>query len=189
MATVARHSLTLCTSGKNQPRNTRFRTLFAGRRTGAVGLCRRGSSCSTARLPAQDLGSVHSRPQPPGGAKPHSNACAASHAVPVAVLCCCTAAPAVRIMSLTCGAKGTRTPDPLLQSRADPPADHAERQRASSEAPLHPAWARYGRGHGRCDLPNSSHLIKDSTIPGDRLDQPTGSARSPGPPQRPRLAR
>jgi hypothetical protein len=27
---------------------------------------------------------------------------------------CCTLGPAVRIMSVTCGAKGTRTPDPLL---------------------------------------------------------------------------
>jgi hypothetical protein len=46
--------------------------------------------------------------------KPRSNKRAASHAVPVAVLCCCTVGPAVRIMFLTSGAKGTRTPDPLL---------------------------------------------------------------------------
>jgi hypothetical protein len=50
----------------------------------------------------------------PRGPSPHSNACAESHAVPVAVLSCCTIAPTVRIMLLTCGAKGTRTPDPLL---------------------------------------------------------------------------
>jgi hypothetical protein len=31
----------------------------------------------------------------------------------VAVLCCCTYNPDVRIRLLTCGAKGTRTPDPL----------------------------------------------------------------------------
>ena len=66
------------------------------------------------RISAQDLGSVCRRPQPSARSKPASNACAASHAVPVAVLCCCTHGPAVRIMSLTCGAKGTRTPDPLL---------------------------------------------------------------------------
>ena len=53
-------------------------------------------------------------PLPPARTKPNSNACAASHAVPVAVLCCCTLGPAVRIMFLTSGAKGTRTPDPLL---------------------------------------------------------------------------
>jgi hypothetical protein len=33
---------------------------------------------------------------------------------PVAVLCCCSPGPAVRITLLTSGAKGTRTPDPLL---------------------------------------------------------------------------
>jgi hypothetical protein len=43
-----------------------------------------------------------------------SNACAASHAIPGAVLCCCTLGPAVRITLLTSGAKGTRTPDSLL---------------------------------------------------------------------------
>jgi hypothetical protein len=86
--------------------------------------------------------------------------------------------------------RGLEPLTPCLQSRADPPpTDHTERQRASSEAPLHPASARYGRDRGRCDLPNSSHLIKDSTMLGDRLDQLTGSARSPDPPQSPRLAR
>ncbi len=58
--------------------------------------------------------SVCRRPRLPRGAEPCSNACAVSHAVPVAVLYCCTADPAVGIMSLTSGAKGTRTPDPLL---------------------------------------------------------------------------
>jgi hypothetical protein len=72
------------------------------------------SSCSVGRISAQDLGSVCRRPQPPARSKPGSNACAASHAIPVAVLYCCTLGPAVRIMSLTCGAKGTRTNDPLL---------------------------------------------------------------------------
>jgi hypothetical protein len=72
------------------------------------------SSCSAARISAQDLGSACRRPQPPARSKPGSNACAASQAVPVAVLCCCTLGLAVRIMLLTCGAKGTRTPDPLL---------------------------------------------------------------------------
>jgi hypothetical protein len=38
------------------------------------------------------------------------NWCAAPHATAVAVLCCCTRGPGFRIMSLTCGAKGTRTP-------------------------------------------------------------------------------
>jgi hypothetical protein len=71
-------------------------------------------SCSVARIPTQTLGSVRRRPQPPARAKPHSNACTASHAIPAAVLCCCTTDPNVRIMLLTSGAKGTRTPDPLL---------------------------------------------------------------------------
>ena len=68
-------------------------------------------------LPAQwpDLGSSPGICVPPHAkARPNSNACAASHAVPVAVLCCCTLDPAVRISLLTSGAKGTRTPDPLL---------------------------------------------------------------------------
>jgi hypothetical protein len=67
-------------------------------------------------LPAQhpDPSSVRRRPQPPARAKPCSNACAASHAVLGAVLCCCTTAPVFRNMFLTSGAKGTRTPDPLL---------------------------------------------------------------------------
>ena len=43
---------------------------------------------------------------------------AVPRAVPVAVLYCCTASPAVRIMVLTSGAKGTRTPDPLLAKQA-----------------------------------------------------------------------
>ena len=70
-----------------------------------------------ASFPAQPPGT---RPKPwicvppAARAKPHSNACAAANATPIAVLCCCTLGPAVRIMSLTCGAKGTRTPDPLL---------------------------------------------------------------------------
>jgi len=114
MTKVARHPLTLCMSGKNGPRNAGFRALPAGRRTGGAGLCRRRSSCSAARIPVQNLGSVHPRPRPPARAKPNSNACAASHTVPVAVLCCCTHGPAVRITLLTSGAKGTRTPDPLL---------------------------------------------------------------------------
>jgi len=42
--------------------------------------------------------------RPAARSKPRSKACAASRAVPVAVLCCCTLAPAVRIMLLTSGA-------------------------------------------------------------------------------------
>jgi hypothetical protein len=38
------------------------------------------------------------------------NWCAAPHATAVAVLCCCTRGSGFRIMSLTSGVKGTRTP-------------------------------------------------------------------------------
>jgi hypothetical protein len=45
---------------------------------------------------------------------PDPNVCTVPHATSVAVLCCCTCpinwGSAFRIMSLTCGAKGTRTP-------------------------------------------------------------------------------
>ncbi len=49
-----------------------------------------------------------STPAPGDASTP--NWCAAPHATAVAVLCCCTRGSGFRIMSLTCGAKGTRTP-------------------------------------------------------------------------------
>ena len=90
--------------------NGRFGTLPAGRWTGGAGFY-------DGVLPAQ-------RP----GTQPRPWICAAAGREgeaplelvygisrgPVAVLCCCTIDLAVRIMSVTCGAKGTRTPDPLL---------------------------------------------------------------------------
>jgi hypothetical protein len=111
---IAGHSLTPCRSGKSTYRNATLRTLPAGRQTAGAEPYRTCCSCSVARIPAQDLGTARRRPQSPASAKPCSNMRAASHAIPVAALCCCTPAPAVRIMSLTSGAKGTRTPDPLL---------------------------------------------------------------------------
>ncbi len=58
------------------------------------------------------------RPPSPGGllagAGSASNARTASHAVPAAVLSSGTRDPAVRILPLTSGAKGSRTLDPLL---------------------------------------------------------------------------
>jgi hypothetical protein len=98
------------------------------------------SSCSVARISVQDRRSVCRRPQPPARSKPGSNACAASPPVPVAVLCCCTLSPAVRIMSLTCGAKGTRTPDPLL-------ANHRQAVHPSAQ-PQVKVRARPGRSAG-----------------------------------------
>jgi hypothetical protein len=88
--------------------------LLAGRQTAGAEPYRPCSSCSATRSPAQDLDSERCWPLPLARAKTSSNACAASPAVPVAVLRCCTTAPAVRISLLTSGAKGTRTPDPLL---------------------------------------------------------------------------
>jgi hypothetical protein len=46
--------------------------------------------------------------------RPDPNVCAGPQGGAAAVLCCCTRDQAVRILLLTCGAKGTRTPDPLL---------------------------------------------------------------------------
>ena len=43
--------------------------------------------------PAPDLDFEYLGPPPTAGTKHHSNACAASRAVPVAVLCCCTLRP------------------------------------------------------------------------------------------------
>ena len=51
------------------------------------------------------------------GRRPVRTGARPSHAIPAAVLCCCTTGPAVRISLLTCGVKGTRTPDPLLANR------------------------------------------------------------------------
>jgi hypothetical protein len=67
-------------------------------------------------LSSPDLGSRPGIgvPQPPARGKPGSSASAAPHVVAVAVLCCCTIGPAVRIRLLTCGDKRTRTPNPLL---------------------------------------------------------------------------
>jgi hypothetical protein len=62
------------------------------------------------------LGPVRHKPQSSARAKLSSNACTASQTAPVAVLCCCTPGPAVRIMLLTSGAKGTRTLTPCLQT-------------------------------------------------------------------------
>jgi hypothetical protein len=117
------HSRTLCRSGKNQPLNGRFSTLPTGRQAGGARPGRGCFACSAARIPAQARNPCAAGRNRPRGAKPHSNTCTASHAVPVAVLCC-TVSPAVRIMSLTCGAKGTRTPDPpaCKQRAARPPA-------------------------------------------------------------------
>ena len=70
----------------------------------------RRSSCSVARNSAPDLEPVRAAARV-GNAQ--LERCAASQAIPVAVLCCCTLGLAVRIIPLTCGAKGTRTPDPL----------------------------------------------------------------------------
>jgi hypothetical protein len=42
--------------------------------------------------------------------EPDPNTCAADDPVATAVLSCCTRCPYFRILSLTCGAKGTRTP-------------------------------------------------------------------------------
>ena len=106
-----RPGLTLCMSGKSRPRNGKFRTLLLtppGKRRRALPNAFSLLSGSEVGLKTWDLR------LPPAVAKPGSNACAASHAIPVAVLCCCTAGPAVRIWLLTCGAKGTRTPAPLL---------------------------------------------------------------------------
>ena len=101
-------------SGKNQPRNGRLRALSAGRRTGGAGLCRRDSSCSAARIPVQDLGSVHPRPQPPGGRSATRMRVRHLHRSRLRYFAAVQPPPAVRIMFLTSGAKGTRTPDPLL---------------------------------------------------------------------------
>ena len=51
------------------------------------------------------------------GAEPHPNACTAARAAPVAVLCCCTPRPSCsNLASDLGGAKGTRTPDPCVQT-------------------------------------------------------------------------
>jgi hypothetical protein len=91
--------------------NGRLRTLSAGRRTGGARLCRRDSSCSAARIPAQDLGSG---PQPPGGRSATRMRVRHLHRSRLRYFTAVQAPPAVRIMFLTSGAKGTRTPDPLV---------------------------------------------------------------------------
>jgi hypothetical protein len=99
-------------SGKSCSRNGRFRTLAAGSRRGVLPnvFC-----CSAARGPAQDLDCERLGPLPPARAKPHSNACAASHAVPLLYFAAVLSAPAVRILLLTSGAKGTRTLTPACK--------------------------------------------------------------------------
>jgi hypothetical protein len=50
-------------------------------------------------------------------AKVRSGRCAASHAIPLLYFAAVQPAPAVRISLPTCGARGTRTPGPLLANR------------------------------------------------------------------------
>jgi hypothetical protein len=80
-----------------------------GKRHWALPRC---SSCSVARIPATRPGICA---PPPARARSSSNASAASHAIPVAVLCCGTLSSGCSNFAYDLGgAKGTRTPDPLL---------------------------------------------------------------------------
>ena len=115
-----RPGLTLCMSGKSRPRNGKFRTLLLtppGKRRRALPNAFSLLSGSEVGLKTWDLR------LPPAVAKPGSNACAASHAIPVAVLSCCThhlgPRPPRRHMALRCAAADSRV-SPAADTGLDP---------------------------------------------------------------------
>jgi len=75
------------------------------------------SSCSARRNSGQDEGPVCCDRGRGAMARADSGRCAASDAIPAADFAAVQSVPGVRILLLTCGAKGTRTPDPLLANR------------------------------------------------------------------------
>jgi hypothetical protein len=107
----SRPGLTLWMSGKSRPRNGKFRTLLLGRQASGAEPSPRRSPCSVARKSASRLGICGYRPRWRSRARTRVRHLMRSRLRYFAAV---LPGPTVRIWLLTCGAKETRTPDPLL---------------------------------------------------------------------------
>jgi hypothetical protein len=191
-ASTARHSCML-TGSNRHPATTPLATPHTGRRARAHQRTKEHSSWSQG---------FQAAPRPPLhlATRATPNWCAAPHATAVAVLCCCTLGSGFRIISLTCGAKGTRTPGLLhaisrqhVHPRLSPQVTVPQRPPATARVPARcgtfllyspasPQQPSYVAGLSRCTPPGSRHLLAEVS---ELIQGQQRHPRCPGPAWRP----
>ncbi len=112
--------------------------------------------------------------QQQAGAMARSEHVCGSLTAPTAVLCCCTLDSNIRIMLLTCGAKGTRTPDPLLANNRQHVHPRPSPQVSVPERPSESASVR--TGCGTFLLYSAPHQSRSVRIPCHRAPCPNAAS-------------